>query len=308
MSDPGWQSEVRDVLRSQLPARLFTQGVKSLDVADKVRNDPLRVLPYDLLLDIFGYLSTNDILSLMTSSWHILNSTREASFWQHMLRRRVLPWFWELTSVLESTTFPDGFDHKGLFLWLHTITQPQFGLYGPMMGIANRRRIWRVCQELRPLYKARVKPVQQVEPADDEAKEILDRAVNLHLPIVTYPQTKDAQTTFTQFIRSWHEIRHRSCELQTYWNEQSILVGIAVTFGGPQRLFGSTLGKPGLPLHIDAGDWIQEIRVSIDPLDMMNEHQNRSDDLRETEVIPFRTSSITGMQVSQGYGAGDCVT
>lgn len=98
-----------------------------------------------------------------------------------MMHIRIFPWFWEIQRSLSSTTYPNGFDHKGLFLWLFTSTQPKFGFYGPLMGIANRRRIWRACQGLVPLYKE-----------------------------IMYPQPTHATSISAQFILSWAEITHLS--------------------------------------------------------------------------------------------------
>jgi hypothetical protein len=150
-----------------IPAVLFEWAPISLDLTHKVRNDPWAALPYDILHDIFDHLSTQDTTSLMSASWHVLTSTRNTDFWRHLLRRRILPWFWELHSLVTNATLPLAFNHKQLYLWLDRVTTPEISLKGPFMGIANRRRIWAVCEQLAPLYKERASPDEHIEPEDE---------------------------------------------------------------------------------------------------------------------------------------------
>lgn len=297
--DPGPRLGFGDVLQSLLPASLFGDDA-TVSVSSEERHDPLHVLPYDILLGIFEYLETSSMLALMSASTYVCDATRAAAFWKHMLRLRILPWFWESRTLLEDTILPETFDHKGLFLWINHITYPSYGLEGPFMGIANRRRIWDACQPLLPMYRHRVAPILHAEPKDEEAIALLNRAKSYHMPIVRYPLTKGETTASVQFIRTWHEIGHRACDFDTYWNDDGALVGIATTFGTIQRVLGSTEGMRGVTLHIDAHDWIKEIIVSLKDCDMFQENIDRSHyrtalDNRASEA---GQSYIEGMEVS----------
>jgi hypothetical protein len=193
--DPGPRLGFEKVLQSMMPAVLFEWAPISLDLTHEVRNDPWAALPYDILHDIFDQLSTQDTTSLMIASWHVLTSTRNTEFWRHLLRRRILPWFWELHSLVTNATLPLTFNYKQLYLWLDRVTTPEISLKGPFMGIANRRRIWAVCEQLAPLYKERISPNKHIEPGDEESETILHSAMSLHMPIVLYPEPKEVQTT-----------------------------------------------------------------------------------------------------------------
>lgn len=296
MCDPGLKPGFEEVLPSMMPASIF--GSTQFDLTPKVREDPLAVLPYDILHGIVGYLAVKDLVALMTASWHVLSTTRETAFWKHMLRQRISPWFWELNTMIAEATLSDTFDYKALFLWLNAITTPEFGKRGPMMGIANRRRIWNAFQPVTSLYREKISPKDSSVPADEEAKAILDNAVSLHMPIVAYPQPKQVETTSAQFICSWNEISHKSCDFDTYWAEDGTLVGVAVTFGAHQRVFGTTDGKHGQSLHIAAGEWISEIIVYISELDMFSATMDRSQWTNATHVRPARDAGIRGMTVS----------
>lgn len=303
--DPGLRIGFEDVLQSMLPASLFDGAAQSPALSHKVQHDPWHVVPYDILLDIFEHVNTDDMLALMSASAYVQELAHNTVFWRHMLRIRVMPWFWELEMLLQNAAFPEAFDYKGLFVWIDHVTTPEYGMEGPFMGIANRRRIWKACQPLAPMYRHKVAPILHAEPEDEEAKALLDRAESLHMPIVSYPVPKGATTVSAQFIRSWHEIGHRACVFDTYWNEDGALVGIAVTFGATERVLGSTNGKRSLQLHIEAHEWVQEIRVSLNKSDMFKDEEtiNRShyrNAMFNLESAAGR-SYIVSMEVSRSF-------
>lgn len=299
--DPGPQLGFEDALQNMLPASLFERDTALFASFSKVQNDPWDLMPYDILLDMFEHVHTDDILALMNASTHVLATTRNVAFWRHMLRIRIMPWFWELEVLLKNVALPKTFNYKGLFVWINKVTDPEYGVEWPFMGIANRRRIWEACQPLLPMYKHKITPLIHAEPKNEEAKALLDRAESFHMPIVSYPLLKGATTVSAQFIRSWHEISHRACVLDTYWNDDGALVGVAITFDAVQRVLGSTEGRPGLQLYIDAHEWIQEILVSVKDCDMFEEvidrrHYRSALSHRESAV---GQSYIYGMEVSR---------
>jgi hypothetical protein len=293
--DPSLRQNFVEELRDVLPASLFVEASHSMDLGHKVRRDPLSVLPYDILLEIFDRLSTQDISSLMKASYHVQITTCEPAFWKHLLRVRLVPWFPELSPFLATTTATT-FDYRACFLWFDKITTPESGNHGPFMGFANRRRIWAVCQQISPLYQERyIDATNRIDPGelaesehDDEAEKIWDGAVSLHTPMVSYPQPESPTETSAQFIRSWRQL-YRSCDFDTYWSRDSgRLIGIALSFHGRQRVFGSTAGDSGNQLHIGSGDSIKQINVMMSNVDALMDRR--------------RTTSITGMTVELNSG------
>jgi hypothetical protein len=304
--DPSPNPEFEQELQIVLPASLLGSSGEEKDLSNKVRNDPFNTLPYDILLDLFECVDTKDMLALMQASHHIDITTRETAFWKHMLRLRILPWFYELASFLSNTTLSDSIDYKGLFLWIDHLTRPEFGNQDSTMGmcVANRRRIWSAVQDLMPLYKTRtglVLPV--VEEDEEETKRIREMAVCLHTPMTMYPVPEGCVQVEAQFIRAWNEIRHAECDFDTYWARKEGphspgLVGIAVTFAGQQqRVFGSTEGVKGNPLHMEAEEWISSLVLLVDEVDLLNHTQDRSPWLRKEDTRPKRDACINGMQV-----------
>ena len=298
VADPGPKLGFGKVLQTLLPSQLFKEASPPVDLAHKIQSDPLMVLPYDVLHGIIAYLSIEDGISLMEASWHVFTSTRDNNFWKHMLRIHMFPWFGELKDFLNTTTFPSSFDFKGLFLWLDDATTPEYAMRGPLIGIVNRRRIWKICQQLVPQYLRKIVSKNYIEPDDKEAQPILDSAVSLHTPMVYYPPPRAAETVSTQFIRSWKEITSRDCTLTTYWNANDLLIGISVDFGPRLRVFGSTAGHALESLFIHADEWIKEIVVWTNKIDMFNEHQDRSQWQTPMDACPFSDTGIKGLGVS----------
>ncbi|KAF9690589.1 hypothetical protein EKO04_011428 [Ascochyta lentis] len=285
------------ILPSLMPAKLLHTSTTP-DLFKKVQHDALNVLPFDILYTMFQHLKIQDILNLMQASWHVYSLTRDRSFWRQMIRSHLAPWFWELDRTAALFEAHPNLDYKGMFLWLNMATHPKCGMEGPFMGIANRRRIWNVCEQLSPIYNLKVCRTVQEELDHEEAKAVLDTAVSLHMPMVMYPQPKNAHTTSIQFIRSWNEVGNQASDLETYFREQDgALIGISVNFGNGERLFGSKEGKKGQSMHIRAHDWVQEIVVYLREIDMFNRNQDRSDVNGPLDARPYYDSMIHGLSI-----------
>jgi hypothetical protein len=301
VADPGKKSRIEEVVKSMLPARLFDPPSQSpLNLADKVRHDPLALLPYDILHGIIVLLPIKDMRSLMTASWCFHEASREAAFWRLMIRVHIVPFFWELESFLNNTVLPEGFDWRGAYHWLDDITKPSFGLTGALIGIANRRRIWNACLQLAPMYHEMLDATVYIDPPDTEADPIMSAATAFHTPITMLPVPTEPYPITTQFIRSWSEIKHQPCQLRTYWSfgDDHGLIGISVNFGSEERVFGETEGAEELSVHIGSGDWVKEIRVSLTPLGTDYPEVSRDSIQGKHDPGTIRGSVIDGMTVS----------
>lgn len=303
VADPATKPGIEEMVKSMLPAKLFGQpSVSSLDLARKVRRDPLAVLPYDVLHGIFAQLPMKDTLSLLKASWHVFDSTRDPAFWRLIIRLHIIPFFWELGGLLRNTTFPDSFDWRSAFQWLNEITKGSFGMEGPLMSIANRRRIWDVCQQIAPMYHEKLNKETYTEPSADDAAVVLSVAKSFHAPITMFPEPIETRVIQAQFIRSWSEIKYRACDFDTYWTKQyGALIGISVDFGSGKRILGSTEGIKGQGLHIRAEDWIKEIKVSFHTIEVgcTNGEAKRGDITGREDARAVGESVIDGMKVSK---------
>jgi len=305
VANPGPKPGIEEVVKSMLPASLFSPSANpALELSDKVKYDPLTVLPYDVLHSIFENLSLKDTLSLVNSSLHVFDSTRQSTFWRQMIRFHIVSFFYELDGMLKKTTFPDTFDWKGAFQWLDKITKPTLTMEGPMMAIANRRRIWNVCEQVSSLYYEKLNAEVRSEPSAAEAASILNAAQSFHIPLTLWPPpaANDTSTITTQFIRSWSEIGYLACDIETYWSEQhceyGTLVGMSIDFGSGPRLFGKAEGVQGLSLHLKAGDWIKGIQVFVWPTYQDHTRSGIRTIKNRDDSVAVNEGYINGMTVS----------
>jgi hypothetical protein len=293
VTDPGPNPKHSDSLRSLMPANIFTES-EPLDLGHKVLDDPLSVLPYDIILSIIEYLPVRSVQKLSRASWHVFTLTRQDSFWRVLTRTHILPWLWELPDVFDDTTrasSPISTNAKNIFLWLNKSTRGEYGLEGPLMGLANRRRIWEACGELAVDYHRTLGTWKITVPDNEEANAILNSAVCLHLPVVMDLQVQRAHTIATQFIDSWTDLEDRSCQLDTYWTPSQTLTGISLSFGKEKRIFGVAKGEKGCEVKMAPGEWIREVRVGTRKVDLPGKRVKRLD-TEQTEQ-----SAITHMTV-----------
>jgi hypothetical protein len=302
VTDPVSRPGIEEIVKSMLPAKLFDPiSAPLLDLGHKVRRDPLTSLPYDVLHEICAEISIRDTLALIHASWHVHNSTRDPAFWRMMIRVHIVSFFSELHGMFAHTTFPSTFDWRAAFQWLNNITKPTFAMEGPLCGIANRRRIWDVCLQLKPLYLERLHAERYQEPGDGEAADVFTAAKCFHAPLTMHPQPSAQETrkVTTQFVRSWSEIGYRACDFDTYWTEEdSGLVGISVTFGSVARVFGSTDGMKGASMHIPAGEWIRDIVLLIKKLDFNVGDAKRRSITGSKDPNAVSSAHVQGMVVS----------
>jgi hypothetical protein len=301
VADPGPKPGIEEVVKSILPAKLFEQpSAPHQNLSHKVRHDPLTMLPYDIVHSIIVELPIKDMNSLMTASWRIHEASREPAFWRLMIRVHIMPFFWELEDFLKNTTFPESFDWRGTYHWLDDITKPSWGLSGPLIGIANRRRIWNSCLQLAPMYHEIINAEAYTDPSDAEAAAVMHATTALHTPIMMFPVPAETRTTTAQFIRSWSEIQYRSCDFCTYWKttDHGELIGISVDFGSVKRTFGSTEGEESHSVHITSGDWIREIRVSFQRMDVKYDDTRRVSIKGRHDPSAVKSSVINGITVS----------
>lgn len=150
VKDPSDIPGVKGFLQDKLSSKSFKIPKWNLDLRRKVVKDPLGALPYDILHLICSYLPGQSVVLLITASIPVSLATANNQFWKQRIQRD-MPWFWELQELIAESDYPD-IDFRGLYLWLDKMTTPRFGMQGILIAIANRRRIWGVCEKIRGMY------------------------------------------------------------------------------------------------------------------------------------------------------------
>ncbi|KAK0647023.1 hypothetical protein B0T16DRAFT_171869 [Cercophora newfieldiana] len=135
------------------PDALHFPAVKG-DLTAKVKSDPFQKLPNEIIGIILGFpIDIVSVLNLCRASWSVRCVLQDNDlFWKGRIRID-LPCFFELHQLMaEDPELLRGKNVKGLLLALHEMTRPMKGMTGPFMGLANRRRVWSVCEQIAALY------------------------------------------------------------------------------------------------------------------------------------------------------------
>ncbi|KAF8217830.1 hypothetical protein K438DRAFT_12635 [Mycena galopus ATCC 62051] len=228
-------------------------------IDSRVRHDPFASVPYDVAHTLLLLLPGHTVRALCTASYplHAFFGPSNRSFWRVALRI-CMPWFWELHELMRDGAFdPKTTDYMGLFLWADKQTMPREGLQGPFMGVANRRRIWGVCEQLEEDYTSRtlVKAKEQVRGETPEL--IWHNSVNVDLPAVAWPKPEDrtrTRTTAAQWICD--EMSYmQGGDFEVFWDDEGSLVGMifAVFESSDPRIFGKTDGASKETIYIESG-------------------------------------------------------
>lgn len=275
VSHPQDTPGVAELILSMFGAMAFQPVAADTKLGSRIQRDIFAHLPYDLVYKVVTLLSDKDLLSLINASWpvHALFRNND-QFWRQRLGR-TMPWFFELHDLLaqhESLTEAEKPDWKRLYIWAEKTTRPRRWLAGPFMGVANRRHIWGVCEQLRAKYYSRKHPHPE-DPIQDFAEKMIQRFSKCSSFVtVSAPETlKIDVSRNTYWLKSWSEIPSRQKVLEVFWDDEDSLAGISLTPNGERRrLVGRDTATEGVRLghamSLDEGDWITGLILHIPSL------------------------------------------
>ncbi|EEH03544.1 F-box domain-containing protein [Histoplasma capsulatum G186AR] len=266
---PGFE----EILRKLVEEKAFKgTSTSSLSLAHKVKRDPFGELPFDLLYSILSFLPGDSTRALMSASWPVYRTTRHPALWKQLMYWG-MPWFWELHKLVEEDNVPD-LDYKNLYLWLNKATMPVYGMRGPFLGIANRRRIWCACAQLAEKYFLSFH--QRRDTTDEDFNSVLQQNQIFQLPMVKYPQPDmEVRTISKQWLHTLEEFNGRSALLETFWSSDDYLMGLTVSFRTSRRPFGRDAATGGAHQHvlsIESSDWISGLVLYMPVMDLLDAH------------------------------------
>ncbi|KAG5293887.1 F-box domain-containing protein [Histoplasma capsulatum G186AR] len=292
---PGFE----EILRKLVEEKAFKgTSTSSLSLAHKVKRDPFGELPFDLLYSILSFLPGDSTRALMSASWPVYRTTRHPALWKQLMYWG-MPWFWELHKLVEEDNVPD-LDYKNLYLWLNKATMPVYGMRGPFLGIANRRRIWCACAQLAEKYFLSFH--QRRDTTDEDFNSVLQQNQIFQLPMVKYPQPDmEVRTISKQWLHTLEEFNGRSALLETFWSSDDYLMGLTVSFRTSRRPFGRDAATGGAHQHvlsIESSDWISGLVLYMPVMDLLDAHAC-------TAVKGIEVNFVSGKHVSIGSCAGN---
>lgn len=239
------------------------------DLGRGVRDDPFVRTSYDIIYRISKFISDDELANLARASWPVHALLRNNhQFWRQRLKASFFPWFFELRDLLEQdqALLQTNNAHR-IFQWAESMTRPKKWLAGPLMGVANRRRIWSVCEQLGGRYWPEKAEKDDTSMSDEEK---LTRRYSESIPLVTVSSpeaTKLNPTRKVYWARSWSEVQSESKTLEIFWNREGSLVGIALTPDGQERrllgMAGSDDGMVRESMSLGAGEWVTDLIVHI---------------------------------------------
>lgn len=119
-------------------------------------------LPAELRQEIFNLLPAGSILALKAASLVMHTTTLPGEFWKNRLRSE-MPWLWEIhdIDVFQSQEIEDSTSR--LLLDIQKKSQYTSKNDDYIFGLANRRRIWGVCEQIRSRYLERLKSISNTD-------------------------------------------------------------------------------------------------------------------------------------------------
>lgn len=122
-----------------------------LDLRDRKPVSPFGKLPLEIVYQICKFLPSDSLKALTEASLHIHLVTQDNLFWKQYMQQN-MPWFWELQAA-KNQKAPADLNYKRMYMWLEKMTAPRYGMDDvKLIGVANRRRIWGVCEDLADRY------------------------------------------------------------------------------------------------------------------------------------------------------------
>ncbi|KAL2192490.1 hypothetical protein P885DRAFT_82176 [Corynascus similis CBS 632.67] len=190
--------------------------------------EPFTRFPSEILHRIFLFLSGDDVLNTLKASWSALRATGSNAFWRWYLERS-MPWMTDLLPVLDERQQPGRdfeLSYKTVCMWLNKTTTPCYGSDGPFLSLANRRRIWGVCEQLAAYYFRRLRE----QPLTEPHRSITEHTICRHMALISndQPSLDDPwPLKTTLFVHSIDEFICRPVILEAYWRNSRHLVGFS---------------------------------------------------------------------------------
>jgi hypothetical protein len=126
-------------------------------ITRKTTADPFQQLSNELIHQVTDHLVAEDVFSLRQASMVIHEATSGNSFWISRVQKD-MAWLWiphDLLRIAEFRGEGNGnpeIDWMKVYLLFDSVTARPYGMSGVYMGLANRRRIWNACEQLKPAY------------------------------------------------------------------------------------------------------------------------------------------------------------
>ncbi|KAI8667103.1 hypothetical protein NCS56_00845600 [Fusarium sp. Ph1] len=268
VTNPNDVDDFYDCLREKLASGNFQLSPGAIHLGPtSPDSDPFYKLSNELIRKISNLVPYNTLLSLRSVSRPFYHDTRNNTFWKSRIASD-MPWLWDLGAAVDTPTTQ--IDYMKLYAWLKSVTTPGFGVEPPFLAMANRRRIWQPCKEIARHCKEVRRPYYATEPEPKIVEQARRRMLLKVAPIQAPTEggispTIRPRTSSTIWLYSWQDLeksRFGGSFVETFWNEDDLLTGIGVVFGGGRRILGTDTGEKEVA-RISGNDWISQMTLRI---------------------------------------------
>ncbi|KAI5459512.1 hypothetical protein BGZ63DRAFT_254009 [Mariannaea sp. PMI_226] len=265
-----------ELITSTVTSIACNQPQSFVDLTSSVQYDPFTNLPVDLVEDIAFLLSPTDLIQLLNGSWAVFSALNNNSgFWTRCIRSG-MPWFFEAHDFLDQSDQLDGKTLKMMYLWLDQMTSPRLYMSGPFMGIANRRRVWYVCEQLADKYIPKL--CLNAERLSAAEEMIRSQSVCQNLLSVCTHRSTNWEVVSTFWVKSWETIFMEETIFETFWDSSGLLVGLGTSSAGGRRLLGIDETHDQVSRQgeiIPRQDWITGIIIHMSLSDIRSLHEDQ---------------------------------
>ncbi|KAI7494026.1 hypothetical protein KC367_g8322 [Hortaea werneckii] len=217
-------------------------------------------LPEELTVAIADFLPEKDLVSMMLASRTAYCATRSQSFWKRRLQRDA-PWYWEAFST-SSPSVINNYEEEYQKVMMQARRPVELAKRSQhVSGLANRRRIWEVSQQVLKMY-AEICPLDRNSTAESSS-EFQEEARSHHFARVA-DQTESGHDASAHFFFQTAAGMHMEKSMRFVWNKEA-LSGISMEVGDTVSSFGDCTG-PGEAcdvLELSADDWLEKIILNI---------------------------------------------
>jgi hypothetical protein len=205
-------------------------------------------LDEDIMLEVFMYLTPEDIENAQISGATDMEAPN--ILWRRKVKLD-FPWLWDLPNC--------NIELDWLRIYKDIVRFSQGKAIDIIHGLANRRRIWNVCNQL----------------TGDNAEDIVQNSFSTGMPLVRAPASKAFTPLTAYFISSWRTLYYENKQLTVHFNGNGYLCGVSLVVNSEKekrRLFGlegdTEHGGKQYNLHISSSNWIDGFELNLSKLDI----------------------------------------
>ncbi|KAI1444348.1 hypothetical protein F5Y02DRAFT_180310 [Annulohypoxylon stygium] len=152
LANPSGSPQLTFQVGSIMACVRFKLPASSLDLSSKVKQDPFAKLPYVAICKILHQLPAGCLIDMLRASWTVYARVRDKHcFWKEALEKN-MPWFYEVQELWRLGALRRPEHYRAIYLWAERTIWPRIFLSGPLMYVANRRRIWATAEVLADVY------------------------------------------------------------------------------------------------------------------------------------------------------------